>query len=152
MKNPSFHISYIFSNGFFEQITTLRVICVQLRQHNLWIYHRKLGAWRMRKYLFSRMHIIPTICLFVCLLGIYGHWEVRVLSVPDLLWYGTSVYNGHLWGPVTLTPVAERLALKLSPGFEHPILDLQSQWNVHIKHKLNHIMTNLILCFVSTVL
>ena len=22
-------------------------------------------------------------------------------SMPHLLWYGTSVYNGHLWGPVT---------------------------------------------------
>ena len=24
-------------------------------------------------------------------------------SVPHLLWHGASVYNGHLWGPVTLT-------------------------------------------------
>ena len=35
-------------------------------------------------------------------------------SVPRLLWHGTSVYNGHLWGPMTLTPVAERLAVELS--------------------------------------
>ena len=27
-------------------------------------------------------------------------------SVPHLVWYGTSVYNGHLRGPVTLTPIA----------------------------------------------
>ena len=26
----------------------------------------------------------------------------------------TSVYNGHLRGPVTLTPIAERLAVELS--------------------------------------
>ena len=28
--------------------------------------------------------------------------------------YGPTVYNGHLRGPVTLTPVAERLAVELS--------------------------------------
>ena len=35
-------------------------------------------------------------------------------SVPLLLWHGTSVYNGHLRGPVTITLVAERLAVELS--------------------------------------
>ena len=35
-------------------------------------------------------------------------------SVPHLLWHGASVYDGHLRGPVTLTPVAERLAVELS--------------------------------------
>ena len=35
-------------------------------------------------------------------------------SVPHLLWHKTSVYNGHLRGPVTLTPVAERLAVESS--------------------------------------
>ena len=34
-------------------------------------------------------------------------------SVPHLLWQGTSVYNGHLRGPVTLSPFAERLAVEL---------------------------------------
>ena len=34
--------------------------------------------------------------------------------VPHLLWHGASVYNGHLRGPVTLTPIAERLAVELS--------------------------------------
>ena len=33
------------------------------------------------------------------------------LCVPHLQWYGTSVYNG-LRGPVTLTLVAERLAIE----------------------------------------
>ena len=32
-------------------------------------------------------------------------------SVPHLLWHGASVYNGHLRGPLTLTPFAERLAV-----------------------------------------
>ena len=35
-------------------------------------------------------------------------------SVPHLLWHGTSVYNGHLGGPVTLTPIAKRLVVELS--------------------------------------
>ena len=35
-------------------------------------------------------------------------------SVPHLLWHGASVYNGHLWGSVTLTPFAERSAVELS--------------------------------------
>ena len=35
-------------------------------------------------------------------------------SVPYLLWHGTSVCNGNLWGPVTLTPFAKHLAVELS--------------------------------------
>ena len=84
-----------------------------------------------------------SICLFVCLFGVYrstreffthmetstlpvkgfkfwpmvgthGYWTGRVFSVPHLLWRGESVYNGHLRGSVTLTPIAERLAVELS--------------------------------------
>ena len=35
-------------------------------------------------------------------------------NVPHLLWQGQTVYIGHLRGPVTLTPIAERLSLELS--------------------------------------
>ena len=35
-------------------------------------------------------------------------------NVPHLLWHGTFVYSGHFRGPVTLTPFAKRLAVKLS--------------------------------------
>ena len=38
------------------------------------------------------------------------------LSVPHLLCHGASVYNDYLW-LVTLTPVAERLAVELSLPF-----------------------------------
>ena len=34
--------------------------------------------------------------------------EGNVFSVPHLLCHGASVYNGHLRGPETLTPIAER--------------------------------------------
>ena len=46
-------------------------------------------------------------CKFWSMLGTHGH-------VQHLLWQGTSVYNGHLRGPVRLTPIAERLAVELS--------------------------------------
>ena len=35
-------------------------------------------------------------------------------SVSHLLWHGASVYNGHLRGPVTLAPDAERFVVELS--------------------------------------
>ena len=38
-------------------------------------------------------------------------------NVPDPLRNGPTVYNGHLREPVTLTPVAERLAVELSLPF-----------------------------------
>ena len=36
------------------------------------------------------------------------------LSVPHLQWHGAFVYNGNLRGPVTFTPISERLAVELS--------------------------------------
>ena len=56
-------------------------------------------------------------------------------SVPQLLWYGESVYSGHLRGPVTLTPISERLAVELSLPvflrleFEHPTCRLGERSN-----------------------
>ena len=38
----------------------------------------------------------------------------RFFSVLHLLWHGTYVYNSHLRGPVTHTPIAERLAVDMS--------------------------------------
>ena len=56
-------------------------------------------------------------------------WLLKFFSVSQLLWHGASVYNGHIRGHVTLTPIAERLAVELSLpvfttglsrlGFEH---------------------------------
>ena len=39
--------------------------------------------------------------------------QLGFFSAPHLLWHGASVYNGHLQGPVTLTPVVG-LAVDLS--------------------------------------
>ena len=35
-------------------------------------------------------------------------------NLQHLLWHGPTLYNGHHWGSVTLTPVAERLTVELS--------------------------------------
>ena len=40
------------------------------------------------------------------------HEELHILTFArhsHLLWHGTSVYNGTIWGPETLTPIADRL-------------------------------------------
>ena len=54
--------------------------------------------------------------------------------------------NGHLRGPVTLTPIVERLAVELplfdfydlglsQLGFKHPNFHLQSQRSYQIRHR-----------------
>ena len=69
----------------------------------IWWPHRY--RWRAAKFnLFSALMAIERWCLF---------------SVPLLLWhsyplYPLSVYNSHLRGPVTLTPITEHLAAELS--------------------------------------
>ena len=52
------------------------------------------------------------LCSALMALGQWGFF-----SVPHLLWHGASVYNGHLRGPVTLTPIAERLVVELCLPF-----------------------------------
>ena len=71
------------------------------------------------------------VCLFVCLgiivrLENFSHMETSALpvkgckfwpmlmaikqwgffSVPHLMGHGAYIYNGHLWGPMTLSPIA----------------------------------------------
>ena len=40
------------------------------------------------------------------LMAIIEQWGF--FSVPHLLWHGASIYDGHLQGPVTITPNVER--------------------------------------------
>ena len=70
--------------------------------------------------LITSTHII---CFFVCTFFFCPIWEFFThmkhswpLSrrVPHLLWHRTSVYNGHLWWPVLLPPVAKHLAVELT--------------------------------------
>ena len=52
-------------------------------------------------------------CKFWPMFGTYWRSAVR-FSVPYLLWQVASVYNGHLRGPKTLTPITERSAVEIS--------------------------------------
>ena len=70
---------------------------------------------------------------------------VKFVSLPHLLWHGASIYNGHLRGSMTLTPVDEHLAVELSLpvfyglglsqlGFEHPTFRMQGQRSNPLRH------------------
>ena len=39
--------------------------------------------------------------------------QLGFFSVPHAVSHGVTVYNGHLLGPVTLTPIAECLAVEM---------------------------------------
>ena len=53
-------------------------------------------------------------CKFGPMPGTHRRWQLGFFSVAPLLRHGASVYNGYLRWPVTLTPIAECLAVKLS--------------------------------------
>ena len=67
------------------------------------------------------------------------------LSMPYLLWHGAYIYNGHLRGPVTLTPIAKRLAVELSlPVFTTKVyhgLDSNTQPSTCRDNPLTHCAT-----------
>ena len=51
---------------------------------------------------------------FLPMFGTHGsEKQWGFFNVPHLLWHGPTLCNGHLRGPVTLTPVAKRLAVEL---------------------------------------
>ena len=114
-----------------------------------------LSALYIRDEGISQEEFEGSFCLFVCLeggggsshstifhhcrwtatkippmLGSYGHWAMSFFNVSHLLWHGPTVYNGHLRGPLTLTPIAKRWAEELvlpvlttrGPGIEPRIL------------------------------
>ena len=67
-------------------------------------------------------------------------------SVPHLLWYGASVYNGDFQGPVTLAPIAERIAVEMSlPVFTTLVchgLDSNTQPSAIEPNALTHCATD----------
>ena len=40
--------------------------------------------------------------------------QLEFCGLPHLLWHGATVHNGHLRGPLTITPITERMTLELS--------------------------------------
>ena len=104
---------------------------VYMHRHMVWCYYSFIKTWPKKVWSYN--------CLFVWGFSSHSrifHWYrdatitgegLQILTytwhswqlsnegyVPHLLWHGTSFYNGHLRGPVTLTPVAELLAVELS--------------------------------------
>ena len=71
-------------------------------------------------------------------------------SMPHLLLHRAYVYNGHLQGLVTLTPIAQRLAVELSQpvfdlgpsrlGFEHPTFSMPGELSTPLHHCRNQIL------------
>ena len=80
--------------------------------------------WRMAIHIHKETSpLMVKGCKLWPILGTCGHKHWRSISVPHLMWHRVFVYDGHLRGPVTLTPNAERLALELSlPVFSTLVL------------------------------
>ena len=69
--------------------------------------------------------------------------------MPYLLYHGASVYNGHLRGPVTLTPIAERLAVEPSlPAFKTVAAGIRTP-NNPLATALNHCTTAVVPIYVE---
>ena len=89
-------------------------------------WRRQLCKWRAANF---------DMCSALMAIEQWGFFRVR-----HLLWYGTSVYNGHLREPMTLTPIAERLAVELSLlglsrlGFEQLTFRLRGERSNLLRH------------------
>ena len=63
--------------------------------------------WRRRNYGWRAANV--DLCSALMAIEQWGFF-----SVPQLVWLGASIYNGHLQGTVPLTPIATCLVLELS--------------------------------------
>ena len=92
VRSPSRTYLLFLCLGFFVPLENFSLI---------WRRHHDL--WRAANF---------NLCSALMAIVLWGFF-----SVSHLLWHGASrasVYNGHLWGPVTLAPISERLAVELS--------------------------------------
>ena len=72
------------------------------------------------------------------------------LNVQHLQWHRTSVYNGHLRGLVTLTPVAEHLAVELSLTYGCRDWDSNTQPSPCRANTVTDCATAVVIIFVTT--
>ena len=133
-------------------------------------FHRSIrvrgkGHFKEWKKTRTVLHIYPQIHrLFVCCfishsriftprrtLPYARHSWWGFFSVPHLLWHGSLVCNGHLRGPVTLAPVAKRLAVELSllgsttePPRRWEEVEKFHRHQLHEKHTLDDIAQKVI--------
>ena len=75
-----------------------------------WVFF--FWVYRPTREIFTLMETSPLQILTCSPLMVIEQWGF--LSVPHRLWHRASVYYGHLRGPVTLSPIVERLAVELS--------------------------------------
>ena len=146
-----FHImkitAFLFSGKKSRYFTTENVIA---RLNFCWTGYMDLllSALYIRDEGISQEEFEGSFCLFVCLEGggvrptrqfftIVGerlqkfHLCSAVMAIEQwgffnvshLLWHGPTVYNGHLRGPLTLTPIAKRWAEEL-------VLPVLTTWSV----------------------
>ena len=89
--------------------------------------------WRQHHYRWR-----ASIFLLYSTLMAIEHWGL--FSLPHLLYHGTSVYNGHLRGPISITSAVEHLEVELplpvyiwlwsvstAWGFEHPTFPMRGE-------------------------
>ena len=86
-----------------KQSTTLFLFSLRLSSHSSISTHMETSPLRWRA---SNSDLV---CSALMALEQWGFF-----SMPHLLWHGTFVCNDHLREPVTLTPIAEHLAVELS--------------------------------------
>ena len=75
------------------------------------------GVYRPTREFFTHMETSPLPvkgCKFDLYSALMAFEQWGLFNVSHLLCHGSTLYNDHLRGPVTLTPVAERLAVELS--------------------------------------
>ena len=131
----------------------------------------------LRKALAKEKYFLNRICLFYVPLNITITGErLQVLTyarylaieqwgfycVPHPPWHGSSVYNGHLRGPVTLAPVVERLTVTTEPPgwfwgreiriytqgskvFLQSLISLYFHYNFHYVQTSQNLMLNVII-------
>ena len=106
-------------------------------------------VFRPTRAFFTHLETSPLLvkgCKFWPMLGTHAIERWGFFGVPYLLWHGASVYNGHLQGPVTLTPIAEHLAVELSlPVFMtwvHRSWDSNTQLSLCEANTLTHSVIN----------
>ena len=111
-------------------------------------YHLELiclfGVYCLSREFFTHMEMSP-LPVKVSKFWLMAIDHLGFFIVAYLLWHGAFVYNGHLRGPLTLTPIAERLAVELSLPvydlglsrlrFEHSTFRLRGQRCNLLRHR-----------------
>ena len=114
------------------------------------IVYSFVWVFRPARELFTYMETAPLLvkdCKFWPMLALMDIEQWGFFSVPHLLWHGTSVYNGHRRGPLTLAPVTDHLGVETSlPVLTTQVCrgcDSNTQTSKHKANVLNDCVTNM---------